>query len=297
MHAIALPAELITTGHVLVEPANLDPRSPLHDLPMQVCEVARLRDADELTPRLINISGLTAAQQEYLNTALRCAPHADEPPLLCAWLETEADPERLMRALTRFLIGVGLDGRETYWRYYDPRVFTLTMHLFSDEQTRALLGPITQWRFPWCGHWWSVAGPGEEIEVLGGSRPAWPGTNQWSSLAHCDVLNSMLRALADKLAGCTPPEILLYQRRADLALVRGRQVLKLSDPDELREYALHCLRYDNAFLDHPHLYEAWPALASGQIRWSALLQRLGPDDYRQMEALRHLMSPAKGAAQ
>ncbi|MGC4243362.1 MAG: DUF4123 domain-containing protein [Herbaspirillum sp.] len=296
MHAISFPDEVITHGQVLVEPANLDPRSPLHELPMRVCEVGRIKDADDLMPRLIDMATLSADQQQWMTTALRSAPHAEEPPILCAWLESAADPERLVRGLTRFLIGPGVEDRQVYWRYYDPRVLALTLQLFSDEQTRALLGPVTRWRFPWSGHWWSVTGPGEEIDVLGGSRPAWPDASQWHSLAHCDVLDKVLRQLPENLAACTPPEILLYARRGDSALLRARQVLKLTDPGELTEYALHCLRYGSAFLDHPPLHGAWPALASGELSWNALLQRLGPDDYRQMDAVRHLMSPTTGAA-
>ncbi|NQE48139.1 DUF4123 domain-containing protein [Herbaspirillum rubrisubalbicans] len=297
MQAISFPTECITSGYVLLESANLDPRSPWQELPMQLCEIGRIKDADDLTPRLIDMSALSPTQQKWVSTGLRFAPLEDEAPILCAWLETDADLEQLKRAITRFLIGPGPEGRAVYWRYYDPRVFALTMHLFSAEQRSALLGPVTQWRFPWCGHWWSVAGPGAEIDVLGGSRPAWPTASQWSSLAHCDVLDMVLRRLTDNLADRTPSEILLYQRRAEAALMRGRQVLKLNDPGELMEYALLCLRYGSAFLDHPPLYDAWPALARGKINWSTLLQRLGPDDYRQMEAVRHLMAPSTGAAQ
>ena len=137
MHAISFPDEVITHGQVLVEPANLDPRSPLHELPMRVCEVGRIKDADDLMPRLIDMATLSADQQQWMTTALRSAPHAEEPPILCAWLESVADPERLVRGLTRFLIGPGVEDRQVYWRYYDPRVLALTLQLFSDEQTRA----------------------------------------------------------------------------------------------------------------------------------------------------------------
>jgi hypothetical protein len=80
---------------------------------------------------LIDMAALTPEQQETVTTALRQEPEAAHPPTLCAWLETEADIDRLARAIARFLIGPGPEGEPIYWRYFDPRVFSLAMHLFS----------------------------------------------------------------------------------------------------------------------------------------------------------------------
>jgi hypothetical protein len=296
MQAVSLPGDVITTGYVLVEPSSAGYHPILKSLPTHVCDTPMLKDAEELTPRLIDMAALTPEQQETVSTALRQEPEAAHPPTLCAWLETEADIDRLARAIARFLIGPGPEGEPIYWRYFDPRVFSLTMHLFSPEQRDALLGLVTQWRFAWCGHWWSIPGPGREVDGLEGIRPAWPSSNQWNSLAHAPLLERVLRNLDKPPAAFTPQEILQHQRRGELALGRGRQRLNLSAPDDLIAYAIHCVRYESAFLQHPKLSDAWAALSSGATNWSALLARLDHVDYRQMEELHRLMSPSRGAA-
>lgn len=52
------------------------------------------------------------------------------------------DPVKLYKHLRNFLIVQGEDGREMYFRYYDPRVLRAFLPTCEPEQLRALFGPI-----------------------------------------------------------------------------------------------------------------------------------------------------------
>jgi len=276
------PSGVIRTGFLLVDASNIDDETFAQSLPMLRCTPGTLTNADDLTPRLIDVAALTPGQQDDVTIALLRETSGDKPPVICAWLESPLDVDALAQHIVRFLIGPGSEGSPVFWRYYDPRVFSLAMALFLPAQKEALLGPITEWRFPWSQHWWTVPGPGHEIDPLGGRKPAWPTSNQWASLDHCDLIASVLVRMRDTQKNFSPSEALRYQRLADLALIAGKQHLKLADADELIEYALYSVRYGDAFLRHPKLDTAWNALADGTTNWAGLRDLLDHNDYRQL---------------
>ena len=76
----------------------------------------------------------------------------------------------------------GANGQPVFWRYYDPRVLSLTLAIFDTVQRQALLGPIKTWQFAWAGHRWQVPGPGVSSDTLDGYVPAWPRPEQWPGL-------------------------------------------------------------------------------------------------------------------
>lgn len=57
-------------------------------------------------------------------------------------LTCQEDPVKLYKHLRNFLIVKGEDGREMYFRYYDPRVLRVFLPTCKHEQLREFFGPI-----------------------------------------------------------------------------------------------------------------------------------------------------------
>ena len=57
----------------------------------------------------------------------------------------------------------------------------------------------------------------------------------------------------------------------------------MSDTDVLADYTWHCIRYGQAFEQHPILVDAWPALSRQELHWSDLLARFTADDLEALE--------------
>jgi len=55
---------------------------------------------------------------------------------------SEADLEAVRRHFRRFLMVRGPDGKQLYFRYYDPRVLRVFLPTCDEEQTQTLFGPI-----------------------------------------------------------------------------------------------------------------------------------------------------------
>ncbi|WP_061937801.1 DUF4123 domain-containing protein [Collimonas pratensis] len=296
MQSIPPPGEVIRNGYLLIDASNIDDETFAEPLPMLRCTPGALANADDFTPRLIDVAALSLAQQADATAAMLRETDGDRPPAICAWLNSTFDADTLKRHIARFLVGPGSDGGSVFWRYYDPRVFSLAMALFAPAQKEALLGPVTEWRFAWCRHWWSVAGPGRETDPLGGFKPAWPTDKQWSSLDHSELIAAVFAHIHDIRGPLSPVDILGYQREIDLALAGGRQYLKLTEFDELIEYTLLSVRYGDAFLRHPKLNSAWTDLAQGKINWIDLQNLLDHNDYHKLNQQSQLQQTPTGAA-
>lgn len=286
MRAIHYPSggDLPASGYLLIEPGNLDSGLFGPAPPMYRCTPATLSNADELTPRLIDLASLSPQQQEQMAQALWREGLGDRPPAVCAWLTCAREIAELARHIGRFLVGPGIDDSPVYWRYHDPRVFSLALDVLAPAQRAALLGPVTEWRFPWCGRWWSVDGPGRDIELLEGIAPAWPNKAQWSRLRDSELVARALAQLLDVPKPPEPDDCLRYQNLAALAIQEGRERLKLADAEDLLEYAVLRARYGDAFRDHPKLAAAWSALPVYAMHWCDVRDLLSENDLRKMDA-------------
>lgn len=282
---ILSPGESVCNGYLLVEPSNMDDETFAEALPMLNCTPSMLNQSEQLMPRLIDVAALSSAQQESLSEVLLRELDGQRPPVICAWLTCTLNIEALSRHVARFLVGPGMDGASVVWRYFDPRVFSLAVTLFSSDQIHALLGPVVEWRFPWRSRWWSVFGPGQEADPLLGVTPAWPSANQWLSLQDSALIASVLIRLQDMqdTGDITDDTCLHLQRKITGSLLDARQRWHLSDKDELMEYALHCARYGKEFELYPKLAPAWSGLARGQTSWTELISILDRNDYRLLD--------------
>ncbi|MEN3941794.1 DUF4123 domain-containing protein [Prosthecobacter sp. SYSU 5D2] len=65
-----------------------------------------------------------------------------------AWgvhIVTSASSEDTRRHLRKFLIVKTEEGKELYFRFYDPRVLRLILPTFGPQELKELFGPIQQW--------------------------------------------------------------------------------------------------------------------------------------------------------
>lgn len=297
MLTILPPGEPIRSGYLLVDASNLEDETFAEALPMLKCTPATLAQSEQLMPLLIDVAALSSAQQDGLSAVLVHELDGQRPPVVCAWLDCPLEAKALARHLTRFLVGPGPKGALVFWRYFDPRVFSLAVSLFSTEQIQALLGPVVEWRFPWCQRWWSVSGPGLEADPLLGITPAWPNEKQWCSFEDSAPIACVLAELLDtqetrgRAADAT---CLCLQRGINVSMQDAKQRLFLSDKDELMEYALHCARYGEEFQLHPKLATAWGELKQGELSWSELIAQLNPNDYRLLDEYSEMQAILKG---
>lgn len=245
MRPMPPPSEPIRTGYLLVDASNLDDETFADNLPMLPCTPAVLSNSDQLMPRLIDVAALAPAQQDGLSDVLLRELSEQRQPAVCAWLDCAIDADALARHLSRYLVGPGPEGVQVFWRNFDPRVFSLTVALFSREQREALLGPVVEWRLPWCRRWWSVRGPGREADPLMGKTPAWPSAKQWAKLEYSDSIARVLATVQDARAPDDPltnAACLRLQREIAASMQNASERLGLSDKDDLMEHALRHLR-------------------------------------------------------
>lgn len=268
------------TGYLLIDPCNLDEYSFPVQLPMLHCTPASLTKSDDVMPRLVDVTKLSQQQQEALIEVMVVEVRGERPPLVCAWIETHLTAPALARHICRFLVGPGADGTNVLWRYYDPRVFAMAMSKFDKEQSQALLGPVLEWRFPWCKRWWSVAGPGSESDPLMGISAAWPNDTQWDSLSRTAQVSHVMVELAHTHGRQADTNCLRMLREVDVRMAVGAQRFHLSDNDALVDYALMNIRYGQEFRHYPKLVMAWHELEKGRIHWHDLTAILDDADYR-----------------
>ncbi len=281
MHLYSLPELPIRDGYVLVDASNLSAETFDTELPMHRCTPASLTNADALMPRLIDVAALSEAQQASLTDSVRRDPASGRPPAICAWLESDAAAKTVIDHISRYLVGRNADGVQVLWRYYDPRVFSFALHIMSPAQREALLGPVHEWRFAWCAHWWRVCGAGVVHDPLEGMDAVWPTQEQWLRFEHADLVN---RALIQLTGSVVLPETdcLHFQKRLDTTFRYAKRHLRLSDDEDLMAYGMHCMRYGEAFLRNEKLAPRWNEIAQGNLSWSSFLALLDPADYKEM---------------
>jgi hypothetical protein len=272
---VSIPLE---RGFLLIEPATLVHVPELKQFDMRACTPRVLAHREELMPRLLDIESLAPEMRKTATDCWLDETAAERPPVVCAWIDSDADVDTLAEHIARYLVGPGTTGRPVFWRYYDPRVLSLTLAIFDTAQRQALLGPIKNWQFAWAGHRWSVPGPGVSSDALDGYVPAWPRVEQWPRVDRSDIATRVLNRLPPVTgdeATHLPAEL---DRIFSDAVQRG-----LTHAEDLADYAWHCRKYGPAFEQHPALVEAWPALAGGEVTWPDVVARITPDNFQSFE--------------
>ena len=213
-------AALLTQGFLLVEPAMLVHTPDLAALDMRPCTPRVLAHREELMPRLIDLSALDPQDQRVAIEVWQEEVETERPPVVCAWIDTQASTDTLVEHIARYLVGPGARGQSVFWRYYDPRVLSLTLAVLEPDQRRALLGPIDAWQFAWAGHRWSVAAPETKAEPE--SQPTgWPRPDQWPRLDRSEVVEQVRQRLP----------VLTLDQAAQLPAVIDQALCAMADQD------------------------------------------------------------------
>jgi hypothetical protein len=190
------------------------------------------------------------------------------PWAICAVLTSDVGMEELIKHICSFLSVTDGKDRAALWRFFDPRVFSLVMAIYSDKQRTKLLGPIREWRFPWRSHWWTVIGERYIPDPLDNFDTVLPNKAQWMLLNLSKLLDQvLLQVERDKLlstSGC-----LDLQKKALALLEQGSSEMHFSESSELIDYAYCGVYYGSAFLSHSKLQHAKADLASGALNWWA----------------------------
>jgi hypothetical protein len=281
MVPIADPSADMTTGYWLIDIANF-PTLSLTGVRTISCVPPSLANVQELMPFLIAIADLSPMQWNDMTEMFRQQVAGQHPFAICGWLESDLEIEDLAEHIARFLSGPGPNGKGLLWRYFDPRVFSTAMALFSDRQREALLGPIKNWRFTWCRHWWRVSGPVRQSDRLSDFQIGWPMHEQWPSILQSQVLNRVLTKLGTEKK-LTHQECLRHQKTAIGYLDDCVSTLRLGDEDDQTEFVYLCVMYGAAYRRHAKLTTGWIALQRGEISWTDLRFQLDKADFERLD--------------
>ncbi|WP_420978171.1 DUF4123 domain-containing protein [Burkholderia gladioli] len=164
----------LTRGFLLIDPSTCGHAPDIAALDGHACTPRILAHREEWMPKLVDLATLNDDVRMLAGRYLLGRLHADQPPAICAWLDSEASVNVIAGHIAHHLVGSGIGGQSVFWRFHDPRVFSLALAILEPAQRRALLGPVKSWTFPWAGHGWRVeAGQFAHESVT--AQPAGPG--------------------------------------------------------------------------------------------------------------------------
>jgi len=183
-------------GFLLVEPTMLVHVPELAALDMRPCVHRTLAHREELMPQLIDVAALDDEARVLATESWMAETHVERPPVICAWLDSDAGVDTVSEHVAQYLVGPGSGGKSVFWRYYDPRVLALTLAILDPAQREALLGPVKVWQFAWAGHRWSVTGAGAGAGAGDAEpSPGWPRSEQWTRINRSETADRVMRRL------------------------------------------------------------------------------------------------------
>lgn len=274
------PSPVPNNGYLLIEPANLP--AELNELlpEMYPCVPPFLWAAEDSMPRLLRLENLTHSEQEVVSQLMEPEKSEQYPPVVCAWLQTDSSTEELANCLARFLTGRVSEGA-VIWRYYDPRVFILTAHLFTDEQGNALLGAVARWSFPWRRQWWYVQPTQRFIPSTADLQLGWPTNSQWELLSKSRVFDRLHARLNEK--NSSPYQCFDDLKHSVSAFMETNNYLHTGNDDERAEFAYFSTLYRKLFRGHHELMPKWAQLRRKEISLQQLMACITPADVELME--------------
>jgi len=276
MEAVPDASSPLTHGFLLIEPATLVHTPFLQTLSLHSCTPRVLAHREELMPKLLDVASLEPDAQAQVTDIWLEETETDRPPVVCAWIDSPLTMDELASHVKLYLVGPSANGNPVFWRYYDPRVLSLTLAVFDHAQRQALVRPATVWQFAWAGHRWNAAGPGAPADETQGYVPAWPRPDQWPRIDRSDIAIRVI----DSLPTMPADEAVRLPAELDRILSGAASRGGPTGADDLVDYARHCLQYGVAFEQHPKLIDAWPALARREMSWPEAKARLTPEDFK-----------------
>lgn len=276
-----MPLPFPNSGYLLIEPSNLS--ADLADLlpEMHPCVPPFLWNAEASMPRLLRLDKLASSKREAVSQILEQEILEQYPPVACAWLESDSDTEELANCVARFIYGRGADGSRVIWRYYDPRVFVLTAHLFSEEKVNALLGPIKRWTFSWRRQWWCVERKSPFVPSTADLDLGWPDSLDWKLLSKSRLFHRLHARLDED--GLLPPRCLDELSHSTTAFLETEKYLHLDNDDQRADFAYFSTRYRKYFRENHELLPTWEKLRKREITLQQMMANIASDDVKIME--------------
>lgn len=281
MQAISDVCVDLSNGYILVDPCNYGEFNS-EGIEMTPCIPPRMGNGQDLMPRLIDVKKLSSFQIVRIMETIRQQLEEDHPFAICAILDSETDIEELAEHISQFLIGPGTHGENLLWRYFDPRVFSTTISIFSNVQREALLGPIKTWKFIWFRQWWSISSEQKEVDYLEIFDTGWPGSKQWLAISQSRMLNRVLKKLYSEEKIGTK-FLLDSSKAASGYLVEGLSYLHLSEEEDRVEFAYLCTKYGAAYRQHQTFKKGLLALKNGEISWTDLRIQMNQEELGKFE--------------
>ena len=260
------PSAEISSGYLLIDPLNLPRSLGCDPLPMRVCVPSDLTNIMSLLPGVVSIETLNVDQLLTVREIMELQTAGKHPWAICAVLVSDLEIEELSKHVGSLLSVVDDEDHAVLWRFFDPRVFSLILAIYSAEQRAALLGPIREWRFAWRGHWWLASGKGISPNELRSFDVAWPTKAQWPLFRLSKLLDQVLLRIETD-GPLDASDCLELQRQAIDFLKQAASEMNFSEPNEMIDYAFMCVKHGSAFLSHPQFKHAKAALASGELNW------------------------------
>jgi hypothetical protein len=270
-------------GYLLIDVLNFGESWPetVESIP---CIPAGLANVEALVPRLVDVATLSPSELEQMVEIFGQQATGEYPFAICAWLECDIEIEALAERIAFFLCGRGPEDSQIIWRYFDPRVFPIAMSLFSQEQRDALLGPIKNWRFAWCGNWWLVEHDAIHEPVILDQDIGWPTEQQWPSVQRSRVINNVLKLLGTN-AHLTHEQCMRYLAMSIVNLNDCIGTFHLADENDQTEFVYLCTTFGLAYRRHAKLAAGWSALKEGAISWTDLRLQLNANDFAKIKPM------------
>lgn len=282
MTPTADPSAKMKSGYLLIDGSNYPGLLDCEPLPSYACVPAALTNIAELLPRLVDIKTLDNKQLQAVREMLALQTAGRHPWAICAVLTADVEIEELSNQICQFLSVIDDDHRSVLWRFFDPRVFSLTMAIFNAEQRRSLLGPIREWRFAWRKHWWAVAGDACKVDPLYVIDMALPSQDQWPILRLSRLIEQVFLRLEGE-SSLNSADCLRVQQAAIACLAEASVKFRLQEPEDLIDFACLGVKYGQAFRSHPKLNHAKADLENGRLSWFAFTDSLDSTDWRAFE--------------
>lgn len=282
INPVQAPSASLGCGYILIEPSNLPTRSHRLLDKTHPCVPPLLWAAELSMPRLLRLDKLASAERRLVSELIQQEASEQYPPVICAWLQSDIRTEELADSIARLIYGLAPNGDTVLWRYYDPRVFILTAHVFSDVQGDVLLGKVERWIFPWRRQWWSVNRSKPFIPSPADLDTGWPTIAQWNVLLRSRLFHQMHARLHDE--GKSTSRCIDELNESVQVFQETANYIHLGS-DELRaEFTYLATRYRKAFRASHELLPRHAQLRRQEITLHQMIESITPQDVALMAA-------------
>lgn len=278
MTPIIDPSSTISSGYLLIDLLNLPQLFDCEPLVIFPCVPADLTNIAELLPGLVDISTLDGKQLQAIHEILALQTAGRHPWAICAVLTSDSNVAEISEHISCFLSIVDEKSRPVFWRFFDPRVFSLLMAIFTVDQRMELLGPIREWQFAWLGNWWVATSNSEKSDYRPDVDTVAPSDAQWQILRMSRLVDGVLLRIATD-SPLSHAECVRSQLLAIDCLPEGLLELHLSEPEDLIDFSYLCVKYGRVFRTSSKFKLAKPQLAARLLDWFTFRNSLGAADF------------------